>query len=108
MVDIWWHGQACFRIKGKNTTVVVDPFDPNFTGLPSLKLDADIVCVTHDHQDHNNVDAVKGASQDKQPFVIKGPGEYEISGVNVVGIDSFHDDKEGAERGKNTIYKITT
>ena len=106
MVDIWWFGQACFRIKGKNAVVVVDPFDANAVGLKEPKLDADIVCVTHGHPDHSRPDIVKGTGE-KEPFVINGPGDYEISGVNIVGVDSFHDDKEGAERGKNTIYNIT-
>jgi len=107
MVDIWWYGQACFRIKGRNASVVVDPYDADFTGLPKLKLEADIVCVTHSHQDHNNVSAVTAFQDSQQPFVITGPGEYEISGVNIVGIASFHDDNNGQERGKNTIYLVT-
>lgn len=107
MVDIWWHGQACFRIKGKNATVVFDPYDADFTGLSPLKISSDIVCVSHDHKDHNNATVVKGDEEGKAPFVISGPGEYEISGVNIVGIGSFHDEKEGAERGLNTIYQAT-
>lgn len=104
MVDIWWHGQACFRVKGKNVSVVFDPYDPTFTGLGKLKLEADIVCVSHSHKDHNFVEAVTSASG--KPFVISGPGEYEKSGVNIVGVASFHDDSQGKERGKNTIYNM--
>ncbi len=104
MIDVYFHGQACVRVKGKNASVVFDPYNPDFTGLPKLKLNADIVCVTHEHGDHNNVEAVSSDKEGAKPFVISGPGEYEISGVNIVGIPSFHDDKEGAERGKNTIY----
>lgn len=106
MVDIWWYGQACFRIKGKDASVVVDPYESEFTGLKFPKLEANIVCVTHDHQDHNNSKAVAGIGE-TLPFVINGPGEYEISGVNIVGATSDHDEKEGAERGKNTIYQVT-
>lgn len=106
MVDIYWYGQACFKVKGKNTSVIVDPFSGEFTGLKEPKLDGDIVCVSHQHEDHNNVGVVKGTGEEK-PFIISGPGEYEINGVNIIGISSFHDDKEGAERGKNTIYQIT-
>lgn len=106
MVDIWWLGQACFRIKGKNATVVCDPYDPAFTGLANLKVEGNIVTISHSHEDHNNVTAVAGA-EGEAPFVINGPGEYEKSGVNIVGVASFHDDKDGAERGKNTIYNIT-
>ena len=107
MVDVWFHGQACVRIKGKGATVVFDPYDSDFTGLSPLKISSDIVCVTHDHKDHNNAGVVKGVEEGKNPFVISGPGEYEISGVNIVGVSSFHDDKKGEERGKNTIYHVT-
>lgn len=106
MVDIFWYGQSCFRIKGKNASIVIDPYNPDFTGLAAPKIDADIVCVTHEHEDHNFVLGVKGSGE-RPPFIISGPGEYEISGINVLGISSYHDDKEGAERGKNTIYQIT-
>ena len=106
MVDITWHGQACFKLKGRTASVVVDPYDADFTGLKPLKLEADMVCVTHDHKDHNNTKAVKTA-EGGEPFVIAGPGEYEKSGVNIAGVPSFHDNSQGAERGKNTIYNIT-
>lgn len=106
MVDIWFHGQACVRVKGKGATLVFDPYEGNFTGLKPLKLESDIVCISHGHQDHNNMASVKGTGE-KPPFVILGPGEYEISGVNIVGVDSFHDDNQGGERGHNTIYQVT-
>ncbi len=107
MTDVYFHGQACVRIKGKSATVVFDPYDADYTGLSPLKVAGDIVCVSHDHKDHNNVSAVFASEGQKSPFVISGPGEYEISGVNIIGISSFHDDKEGEERGKNTIYCAT-
>jgi L-ascorbate metabolism protein UlaG (beta-lactamase superfamily) len=108
MIDVWFHGQACIRVKGKSGTIIVfDPYDSDFTGLSPLKISGDIVCVTHDHKDHNNSAIVKGVEEGKKPFVITGPGEYEISGVNIVGTSSFHDDNEGEERGKNTIYHAT-
>lgn len=107
MVDIWFYGQSCFKIKGKNASLVFDPYDDSATGLPKLKIDADIVCVTHAHPDHNNSSVVKPTVESEQPFVISGPGEYEKKGINVVGVSSYHDDKEGEERGKNTIYVAT-
>ncbi len=107
MVDIWFLGQACFKIKGKNASVVVDPYKGEFTGLRLPKIDANIVCVTHDHADHNFVSGVIGTEAGTRPFVIEGPGEYEILGINVVGVASFHDDENGAQRGKNTIYHLT-
>lgn len=106
MVDIWWYGQACFRIKGKSAQIVIDPYHGNFTGLGEPKLAANVVCVTHAHEDHNNSSQIGEVEEGKPPFVISGPGEYEIMGINIVGVDSFHDSVSGQERGKNTIYQI--
>lgn len=101
-MDIYWYGQSMFKIKGKNTTLVIDPFDPDFTGLKFPKdVGADVVLATHLHQDHNNIASVEGS-----PLYVQGPGEYEVKGVSVVGINSFHDLEEGKEKGKNTIYHI--
>lgn len=100
-MDITWLGQACFRIKGKNATVVTDPYSDSFTGLKLPLTEADVVTVSHDHEDHNFTSAIKG-----DPFVLKGPGEYEVKGVNIVGVDSFHDDKQGSERGRNTVFNL--
>ena len=102
-MDIYWGGQAMFRLKGKNATVIVDPFDPEFVGLKLPKdLDADIAIKTHEHKDHSNLEAVTG-----DPVKISGPGEYEIKGVSITGVGLFHDTKMGEERGKNTIYNIS-
>ena len=107
MVDIWFYGQSCFKVKGKTTSVVFDPYDDAFTGLPKLKIEGDIVCVSHGHQDHNSVSVVRPTEEGRTPFIISGSGEYEKMGVNVVGVSSFHDASEGVERGKNTIYVAT-
>ena len=98
-MDITWMGHSAFKLKGKSATVVADPFDPEMVGLRMPKMEADIVTLSHDHGDHNNVGAVSGHT-----FVATGPGEYEIKGVAFVGTASWHDNKEGAERGKNTIF----
>lgn len=104
---ISWHGQSCFQIsssQGKNNhlSIVIDPFDKDI-GLRVPKLQADIVLVTHDHYDHNNVKAVSG-----DPLVINGPGEYDVKGISIEGIPGFHDNSEGTERGTITIYTIET
>ncbi|MBZ9578307.1 MBL fold metallo-hydrolase [Patescibacteria group bacterium] len=106
-MQITWYGQSFFRIltqKGKNNQVnlVIDPFNETI-GLRPPKLEADILLITHQHSDHNNLLAVSG-----NPFVISGPGEYEIKGVFIQGIPSFHDNVRGKERGLNTIYTIET
>lgn len=101
-MEIHWFGQSCFRIKGKQATVVIDPFDPYMLGIKLPKdLSADLVLSTHNHHDHNNFQAVSG-----DPLKILGPGEYEKNGVIVTGISSYHDNSKGSERGKNTIYTL--
>ena len=101
-MDIVWFGQSMFKIKGKTATIIIDPYDSDFTGLKLPKdLDAQIVLATHDHKDHNNTSIVSG-----NPLIIKGPGEYEKIEVQVNGITSYHDDVQGSQRGKNTIYNI--
>lgn len=103
-MEIRYLGHASFRIKGKKAILVTDPYDP-YLGFKMAKVSADIILVSHDHKDHNNVAAV-GKTVRKEPFVISGPGEYEILGISVFGIASFHDNSGGKERGKNTIYII--
>jgi L-ascorbate metabolism protein UlaG (beta-lactamase superfamily) len=98
-MDIIYLGHSSFRIKGKTTTLVCDPFDPKMVGLKYPSVEADIVTVSHNHNDHNQVQLVKGAKR-----VIEGPGEYEVSGISILGFASFHDAKEGTLRGKNTIF----
>ena len=105
MAKINWAGQSCFQISVSNSRdhsadIVIDPFDESI-GLKVPSFSADILLVTHQHQDHNNVKAIKGT-----PFIVSGPGEYEIKEVFIKGIPAFHDDSEGKERGINTIYTI--
>ena len=99
VMDITYLGHSSFKLKGKSTTVITDPFDPSMVGLKYSPQEATIVTVSHHHPDHDQVDLVKNVSR-----VVDGPGEYEIAGVSIIGIQSFHDDKKGEERGKNTIY----
>ncbi len=104
-MEITWHGQSCFSVKAKDGTVAIDPHAG--TGLPESKLKADILLITHNHDDHNNVKAVKGISG-KDPFTISGPGEYEFGNITVTGVASSHDGKEIGEGNKNTIYVFKT
>lgn len=101
---ITWQGHSCFKIQDKigpeGVVVVTDPFNKEI-GLKVPNFEADIVTVSHDHQDHNNVDALRG-----NPFTISCAGEYDFKGVLIEGIDSYHDEKKGEERGGNIIYRI--
>lgn len=99
-----WLGHACFKIQDKigseGATLITDPHGDSI-GFKLPRLEADIVTISHNHPDHNNREAIKG-----NPFIIDTAGEYEIKGIAVEGVEAFHDDKEGKERGKNIIYRI--
>lgn len=108
-MEITWYGHSCFRLTERNyATVVTDPFDNKSIGYDSLKLRSDIVTVSHDAPGHNNTDAVKGTSH-----IIDGPGEFEIGGVFVTGVQTdgsgagkkkSKGKENGAVSGRNTIY----
>lgn len=99
-MNITWYGQACFRLESKDIRLLIDPFSSKI-GLRPPRVNDAIVLVTHDHYDHNSIDGA-----DPETFVVKGPGEYEKSGVQIIGINAFHDNTQGAERGLNTMYVI--
>jgi len=105
-MNISWYGHSCFQcqfnINGENVSFVVDPYNPNI-GLKMPSLNADFALVTHQHEDHNYVEALKLTGE---KTVIDSPGEYEIKNVFVQGLASFHDDNQGKDRGQNVIYKI--
>ena len=97
-MTISWFGQSCFRIEAKEGSILTDPFAKEI-GLKPPRIKDDVITVSHQHFDHNNV-----GDANPEAFIIQNPGEYEKQGIAVRGIASFHDDKQGAERGPNTIY----
>jgi len=109
-MKIIWLGQSCFQIivnlnKKEKATIVIDPFSSEI-GLKFPRIKADILLVSHSHYDHSNVKGVSGLHPPATPFIITGPGEYEIKDIFIKGISAFHDNSEGKERGEITIYKI--
>ena len=97
---ITWYGQSCFKLQAGDLVGVIDPYVKEI-GLTPPRFKADFVLVTHGHSDHNNVDSLP-----ENPFLVSGPGEYEIKGVQIRGIETYHDKQNGKERGLNTIYII--
>lgn len=100
-MEIKYLGHSSFFIRTKKAKLVTDPYDPLMVGLRFPKIEADVVTVSHHHQDHDFVQGVKG-----QPVVIDMPGEYEVKEVRIIGYQSYHDKKRGEERGENNLYKI--
>lgn len=99
-MNITWYGQSCFKLQGKDVALITDPFSKE-TGLKPPTGTAEIVTISHEHSNHDNRATVKG-----EPFIIDGPGEYEIKRVVIRGVESYHDSEEGAKRGGNTIFLI--
>ena len=99
-MEITWLGHSCFRLRGKDATIVVDPCAKS-SGYNIGKVTGDIVTVSHDHPGHNHVAAVTGT-----PRVIQGPGEFEVADVLIMGIRTFHDSEKGGKLGKNIAYVL--
>jgi L-ascorbate metabolism protein UlaG (beta-lactamase superfamily) len=98
-LDVTWLGHGCFRLRGRGAAVVTDPFPPSI-GLKLSRLEADLVTVSHEHANHNYTQVVREA------YEIHGPGEYEVAGISVIGVPTYHDAEKGAKRGPNTVYLI--
>lgn len=99
-MEITYIGHSSFKLKGKDISLVIDPYDPK-VGYKFPKQECDVLLTTHNHFDHHYVEGVSGYR-----LLIEGPGEYELSDVFINGLQVFHDDKEGADRGRSTIYLI--
>lgn len=98
-MEITYLGHSCFRIRGNQAVIITDPFPPE-TGYTLGKQTADIVTVSHANPSHSYTEGVTGA------HVIKGPGEYEIAGILILGVATYHDAVKGQAKGKNTAYLL--
>jgi len=99
-MEIVWYGHACFRLRGRGNAVVTDPFRsdlgyelPHFTGT--------VVTISRNHPEHNEARLVRG-----NPYVITGPGDYEVGGVFVTGIRTNAEPKSLPPDQRNTAYII--
>jgi L-ascorbate metabolism protein UlaG (beta-lactamase superfamily) len=104
-MEIRWYGQSAFSLTDGDRTVFVDPFGDmsaaasrglEFNYPPIAGVSADLLLVTHEHGDHNGVEAVGG-----EPKLVRSTaGTFD----DVVAIASEHDDAAGTQRGPNTIF----
>jgi L-ascorbate metabolism protein UlaG (beta-lactamase superfamily) len=99
-MEISWLGHSCFRLRGRDAAVLTDPCPPT-TGYKIGKVNANVVTISHDHPESSYRQAVAGAAK-----FVTGPGEYEISGVLITGIRTFHDKTRGGEIGRNVTFVI--
>ena len=93
-----WIGHACFRMTAENgTTVITDPYDET-VGAKMVPLQADMITMSHEHHDHNDESMIVGS-----PVILRGTQEAAAGGVAARAFGSYHDEAQGAKRGKNAI-----
>lgn len=99
---ISYYGISCFKLQSGDTVLALDPFSKE-SSLTPPRFQADIVLFSHQHPNHANKDTLS-AKNHEEIFFIESPGEYEIHGVKIRGVPSFHDTTDGRSKGKNTVY----
>ncbi|MCL2770057.1 MAG: MBL fold metallo-hydrolase [Solirubrobacterales bacterium] len=108
-MQLQWYGQSAFRLTAGDVTVFIDPF-ADMSGLsgrgihfdypPIEGVEAQLLLVTHEHLDHNGVDAIDGS-----PTILRSTaGRLESPIGEVVAVASEHDEQAGTARGPNTIF----
>ena len=101
-MKIQWLGHSAFKLtESTGSSIITDPFDPAMVGYGMAYLTCDAITSSHGHGDHNNFRGVKG-----NPIIINQPGSFEVNGIKVSSVASYHDGEEGASRGKNIIYRF--
>jgi L-ascorbate metabolism protein UlaG (beta-lactamase superfamily) len=105
-----WYGQSAFHLSTAERSVAIDPFADmsamaashgmQFDYPPIVGVEADLLLVTHEHMDHNGVEAIGG-----DPAILRSTaGTLESPLGEVVAIASEHDEQAGTARGPNTIF----
>lgn len=103
-MTITWHGQGMVKIVGKTevpVTIIIDPFSEKETGIRPPRPTADAVLVSSDRPESANLDTIQG-----QPVVINSAGEYDVKGITIRGIPTFHDNEQGKKYGQNIVYVL--
>jgi L-ascorbate metabolism protein UlaG (beta-lactamase superfamily) len=101
-MKVKWLGHSCFLITSdKGLRIITDPYTPGVSGVGYAPINeaADIVTVSHEHFDHNDVHKVPG-----KPEVVRGSGIKNVKGIEVTGVATHHDNSQGKERGDNVVY----
>lgn len=100
-MKVKWLGHSCFLLTANNgVKILTDPFDSS-VGYKVPEVAADIVSTSHKHFDHNYTQAVQG-----EFLHVNKIGHFSHKGIEIIGVAAFHDNENGALRGKNTIYKF--
>jgi len=98
-MEITWYGRACFRLKGREASVITDPCPPA-TGFVAGKHEVDLLTISHAHADHSYTRSITAG------LTLTRPGEYEYRNLLVTGVRTFHDGERGAQRGENVVFAV--
>jgi L-ascorbate metabolism protein UlaG (beta-lactamase superfamily) len=103
-MKVKWLGHSCFLVTSKSgVRIITDPYVVGgYINYSPIEETADIVVVSHGHDDHSNVSAVQG-----KPEVVRGNGIRTAKGIQFRGIATYHDASQGAQRGPNTVFCFT-
>ncbi|MCL2343965.1 MAG: MBL fold metallo-hydrolase [Firmicutes bacterium] len=97
-MDIIWHGHSCFELECGSERIIIDPYkDGSVWGLPPLHLYAEAVYCSHQHSDHNYIEAVTLTKS----YI---PEYSALSYFAVTHFDTFHDNAGGKKRGANRVH----
>jgi len=102
-LDLTWLGHACFRLRGREVTILTDPYEGADWGYAPVATTANVVTISNDHPHHAGVSGIEG-----KPRVLRGPGEYEIGGALIWGVRTVQRraDGNGLRSPKNTAFVI--
>ncbi len=98
-MEITWYGRACFRLKGREASVITDPCPPS-TGFVAGKHEVDLLTISHSHPDHSYTRSITAG------LTLTRPGEYEHRNLLVTGVRTFHDGERGKQRGENVVFAV--
>ena len=106
---ITYLGHSAFLLETSDTKILMDPYSPEI-GYDELSLEVDIITVSHEHLDHNYVDADLG-----NPKVLRGLSpdtlqwedvSYDADGISIYNVGTYHDQEQGRYRGRNAIFAL--
>ncbi len=101
-MTIQWLGHSCFHLKSKSgISIVTDPYD-SYIGQKMPSITADIVTVSHSHDDHSATENISGT-----PIILDKYGVFETDDISIYNIKTYHDDKQGSLRGDNLVFVMT-
>ncbi len=101
MLDLTWLGHACFRLRGREVTILTDPYDDTDWGYAPVATTANVVTISNDHPHHAGLAGIEG-----RPRVLRGPGEYEIGGALIWGVRTLQHRADGVRSPRNTAFII--